>query len=251
MQYQATYYTKLGAKNYKMNPTLYIIPTTLGENWETIPQYVIDLVQDLDVFVVENLKTARRHLRKMSFTKNFDTEVAFFEFDKHNPSLEDLLNFLLKQQNSNKNIGLLSEAGNPCIADPGAGVVELAHQLNFQVKPLVGPSSILMALISSGFNGQHFTFNGYLPIDNKQRKIAIKELESKVIRGNCTQIFMETPYRNEKLIEELINTLHTETKLCIAANIGEENEFIQTRLIKNWKKRPNLHKIPTVFVLGK
>lgn len=232
-----------------MNPTLYIIPTTLGENWETIPQYVIDKVAELDVFVVENLKTARRHLRKMSFTKDFDTEVTFFELDKHKPSIEDLFNFLLANQKNN--IGLLSEAGNPCIADPGAGAVELAHQLNFQVKPLVGPSSILMALIGSGFNGQYFTFNGYLPIDSKQRKLAIKDLEHKVNKENCTQIFMETPYRNEKLIEELINILHTETKLCIAANIGEENEFIQTRLIKNWKKRPNLHKIPTVFVIGK
>lgn len=234
-----------------MNGTLYIIPTTLGENWETIPQYVIDKVAELDVFIVENLKTARRHLRKMSFTKDFDTEVSFFELDKHNPSIENLYNFLIKQQNNNKNIGLLSEAGNPCIADPGAVVVEIAHQLNFNVKPLVGPSSILMALIGSGFNGQQFTFNGYLPIDNKQRKLAIKELEYKVNRENCTQIFMETPYRNEKLIEELTSTLNAQTKLCIAANIGEENEFIQTRLVKNWSKRPNLNKIPTVFVLGK
>lgn len=234
-----------------MTPNLYIIPTTLGENWQTIPQYVVDTVAELDVFVVENLKTARRHLRKMSFTKDFDTEVVFYELNKHKPSVEDLFNFLLEQNSNDKNIGLLSEAGNPCIADPGAGVVELAHQLNFEVKPMVGPSSILMALIGSGFNGQYFTFNGYLPIDNKQRKTAIKELESKVIRENCTQIFMETPYRNEKLIEELINTLHAETKLCIAANIGEENEFIQTRLAKNWKKRPNFQKIPAVFVLGK
>jgi len=234
-----------------MQSTLFLIPTTLGENWNTIPQDVKDIASNLDVFIVENLRSARRHLRKLGNKKEFDTEVSFYELDKHKPNIEDLFNFINEHKNNNKNIGLLSEAGNPCIADPGASPVELAHQLGLVVKPLVGPSSILMALIASGFNGQQFTFNGYLPIDNGEKRAALKKLESIVRKNNYTQIFMETPYRNEKLIAEMIKCLHPETKLCIAAEIGEETEFIETRLIKNWKNRPNFHKKPAVFVLGK
>ncbi|MCD8528444.1 MAG: SAM-dependent methyltransferase [Chitinophagales bacterium] len=232
-----------------MSSTLYLIPTTLGYNFESIPQEVKQIAASINIFIVENLKTARRHLRKMGNTMNFDEEVQFLELDKHQDNTEAVFNFL--QNNLNKPIGLLSEAGNPCIADPGAQVVGLAYDLGFKVKPLVGPSSILMALIASGFNGQHFTFNGYLPIDNKERKNKLKQLENLVWQQNHTQLFMETPYRNEKLIEEMLQTLRPDTKLCIAANLSEENEFIETRQIKNWQKRPNLHKIPTVFVLGK
>ncbi len=234
-----------------MQSSLFLIPTTLGENWQTIPQEVKEIASNLDVFIVENLRSARRHLRKLGNEKEFDTEVSFYELDKHKPNIEDLFNFINNHKNEGKSIGLLSEAGNPCIADPGAGAVELAHQLGVIVKPLVGPSSILMALIASGFNGQQFTFHGYLPIDNGEKKAALKKLESKVRKSNYTQIFMETPYRNEKLLDEMIKSLHPETKLCIAVEIGEATEFIETRLIKNWTKRPNLHKRPAVFVLGK
>lgn len=234
-----------------MQSTLYLLPTTLGENWATIPEEVKEIAANLDVFVVENLRSARRHLRKLGNTKEFDTEVSFYELDKHQPNIENLFNFINKHKNARKNIGLLSEAGNPCIADPGAGAVELAHQLGLIVKPLVGPSSILMALIASGFNGQQFSFNGYLPIDNHEKRAALKKLENIVRQSGFTQIFMETPYRNEKLIEEMIKNLHPETKLCIAADIGEADEFIETRLIKNWKQHPNLHKRPAVFVLGR
>ncbi|MCB9255641.1 MAG: SAM-dependent methyltransferase [Chitinophagales bacterium] len=234
-----------------MQNSLYLIPTTLGENWANIPQEVKDLASNLDVFIVENLRSARRHLRKLGNQKDFDSEVLFFELDKHQSNFEGLFNFINEQKQAGKSIGLLSEAGNPCIADPGANAVELAHQLGLVVKPLVGPSSILMALISSGFNGQQFTFNGYLPIEDKEKRIALKKLESLVYQSPFTQIFMETPYRNEKLVDEMISILRPETKLCIAVELGEENEFIETRQIKNWKKRPNLHKRPAVFVLGK
>jgi 16S rRNA (cytidine1402-2'-O)-methyltransferase len=180
----------------------------------------------------------------------FDTEVQFFELDKHKMSVEELYNFLNTQIKAGKNIGLLSEAGNPCIADPGATAVDLAHQLGIMVKPLVGPSSILLALIASGLNGQHFTFHGYLPIDDKDKRAALKKLESTSKQSGYTQIFMETPYRNDKLVDEMIHSLQPETKLCIAVEIGESNEFIETRSIKNWKQRPTFHKRPAVFVLG-
>jgi 16S rRNA (cytidine1402-2'-O)-methyltransferase len=234
-----------------MQSILYLLPTTLGENWSTIPEEVKEIASNLDIFIVENLRSGRRHLRKMGNSKEFDTEVSFYELDKHQANVENLFKFLNKHKDTGKNIGLMSEAGNPCIADPGAGAVELAHQLGLIVKPLVGPSSILMALIASGFNGQEFSFSGYLPIDNNEKRKALKRLENTVRQSGFTQIFMETPYRNEKLVEEMINSLDPNTKLCIAADIGEADEFIQTRLIKNWKQHPNLHKRPVVFVLGR
>ncbi len=233
-----------------MSNLLYLLPTTLGENWDTIPVKAKEIAAELDVFVVENLRSARRHLRKLGNKKEFDTEVQFFELDKHSPDPLELYNFLSEHKNKGVNIGVLSEAGNPCIADPGSNVVEMAHQLGFQVKPLVGPSSILLALIASGFNGQQFTFNGYIPIDKQERRNALKKMESMVRQSGYTQIFMETPYRNEKLVDEIIASLRPDTKLSIAVEIGEENEFIETRLVKNWKQRPNLHKRPAVFVLG-
>lgn len=234
-----------------MQNTLFLIPTTLGENWDTIPQEVKDLASNLEVFIVENLRSARRHLRKMGNQKDFDTEVTFFELDKHKDNFEELFTFINEHKDKSKNMGLLSEAGNPCIADPGSGAVDLAHQLGLIVKPLVGPSSILLALIASGFNGQQFSFNGYLPIDDKEKRIALKKLESAVLQTGFTQIFMETPYRNDKLVDEMISSLRPETKLCIAVELGEASEFIETRQLKNWKSRPNLHKRPAVFVLGR
>lgn len=233
-----------------MSNLLYLLPTTLGENWESIPLEVKEIASNLDVFVVENLRSARRHLRKLGNKKEFDAEVSFYELDKHNPDPLKLYNFLSEHKNSSKAIGVLSEAGNPCIADPGSNVVEIGHQLGFKVRPLVGPSSILLALIASGFNGQQFSFNGYIPIDKEEKRNALKKMENAVRQSGYTQIFMETPYRNEKLVDEIMATLRPDSKLCIAAEIGEENEFIETRLVKNWKQRPNLHKRPAVFVLG-
>jgi 16S rRNA (cytidine1402-2'-O)-methyltransferase len=232
-----------------MSNTLYLIPVTLGDNTETIPAYVKDICEPLDCFIVENLRSARRYLRSVGYTKNFDSEVTFFELDKHNIQLQELYDFFLNA--SAKKIGLMSEAGNPCIADPGNLAVKIAHELNWQVRPLVGPSSILMALIASGFNGQQFTFHGYIPVDVKEQVNFLKKIEGESRRTGYTQIFMETPYRNEKLVEQIINTCHPETLLCIAADISLETEFIQTRLVKNWKNnKPNLHKRPAIFVIG-
>lgn len=234
-----------------MQSTLYLLPTTLGENWAYIPQDVKEKASKLNVFVVENLRSARRHLRKLGNRMEFDTEVEFYELNKHQSNVEELFGFIQKHMNDGHEIGLLSEAGNPCIADPGALVVELCHQLGIQVKPMVGPSSILLTLISSGFNGQQFTFHGYLPIDKKDKRNELRKLENLVKQTGYTQIFMETPYRNEQLLEEIIHSLKGDTKLCIAADIGEEKEFISTRLIKNWKQHPNLHKRPAVFAIGR
>lgn len=227
---------------------LYLIPTTLGPNTETIAPYVREICYGLDFFIVENLKSARRYLRSIGYKKDFDTEVTFFELNKHTKDeLEPLFTFL----NSASQIGLLSEAGNPCIADPGAGAVELCHEIGIQVKPLVGPSSILMGLIASGFDGQNFSFHGYLPIENNERNKKIKSLESELRKTGYTQIFMETPYRNEKMIESIIKNCNTKMKLCVAADISLETETIETRTIENWKKeRPNFHKKPAIFLLG-
>lgn len=235
--------------DYNMtNKTLYLIPTSLGDNYETIPSYVRDVCLSLDIFIVENLRSARRYLRKIGYEKDFDSEVTFFELNKHTKEeLEPIYNFLLESDS----IGLLSEAGNPCIADPGSVVVDLCHQLKIQVKPLVGPSSILMALIASGFNGQQFTFHGYLPIDKNDRSKRLKELENVQRKTNYTQVFMETPYRNDKFLESIIKNCRQETKLCIAADISLETEFIETRTIANWQKdKPKLHKRPAIFILG-
>ncbi len=231
-----------------MKKTLYLIPTSLGNNFETIPTYVREKCFSLNCFIVENLRSARRYLRKIGFQKDFDTEVTFFVLNKHTKEeLEPLYNFLLEAGN----IGLLSEAGNPCIADPGAIAVDLCHQLKIAVKPLVGPSSILMALISSGFDGQKFTFHGYLPIEKTERNNKIRALENTLKKTGYTQIFMETPYRNEKLIESLIKSCRKDTKLCIAVDISLETEFIQARTMQNWQKdRPNFHKRPAIFILG-
>lgn len=232
-----------------MKNKLFLIPSTLGNSYESIPDYVKTTCSNLNIFIVENIKSARRYLRKIKFDKNFDTEVVFFELDKHHFSLEDLYNFVLEHQNND--IGLLSEAGNPCIADPGATVVKIAHELKMQIRPLVGPSSILLALIGSGFNGQQFTFHGYLPIDKKEQQTFLKNLEIKVKKTGYTQIFMDTPYRNEKTIEQVLKTCHEDSLFCIAADLTLATECIETRKIANWKKgRPNFHKRPAMFLLG-
>lgn len=230
------------------NKTLFLIPTTLGANTETIPAYVRDICFDLDKFIVENVRSARRFLRSIGYKKDFDTEVQFFELNKHSKDeLEPLFTFL----NEGEKIGLLSEAGNPCIADPGAVAVELCHELGIKVKPLVGPSSILLALIASGFDGQNFSFHGYLPIDDKDRNKTLKDMEAVLRKTGYTQIFMETPYRNEKMIESIIKNLNGKNKLSIAVDVSLDTEHIETRTIENWKqKRENYHKRPAIFVLG-
>lgn len=242
----------LKISNMQLNKTntLYLVPVTLGENLETIPEYVKNICSELDCFIVENLRSARRYLRSIGYKKDFDTEVSFFEFNKNDTQLEMLLSFF-KTEAKEKNIGLLSEAGNPCIADPGALAVKLAHELSWLVRPLVGPSSILMALIASGFNGQNFVFHGYVPLDVKEQSLFLKKAEMEASKTGYTQIFMETPYRNEKLIEQIIKNCHSDTQLCVAADISLNTEFIETRKVQNWSKnKPDFHKRPAMFLIG-
>ena len=231
--------------------TLYLIPSLIAEDNANavIPQGIIKLISGLDEFIVENERTARRFLKTIKYIKSLDS-LILHTLNKHTEFLEipAYLNSLL----NGKDIGLLSEAGCPCIADPGSEVVYLAHQHGINVKPLVGPSSILLALIASGFNGQNFTFNGYLPIDKNARIKKIKELENKAIREDQTQIFMETPFRNMSLLNDILNSCKPSTLLCIAADITSTNEFIQTKSISEWKNNiPQLNKITAVFLLYK
>jgi len=231
------------------NGKVYLIPTTLGDSEinSVMPANIVEIIEDLQFFIVENIRTARRYIRKVSKTKNID-EITFFELNKHTKS-EDVSSFLEPCFSSNS-IGIISEAGNPGIADPGAAVVRIAHQKNIDVVPLVGPSSILMALISSGMNGQNFAFNGYLPVNDTERNKKILYLERKSKTENQTQIFMETPFRNMKMLDAVLKTCANNTLLCIATDITLQSEFIKTKTIAQWKKqKPQINKRPTVFVL--
>ncbi len=228
---------------------LYLIPIPLGDNSNhTIPQYVIDIIHVLDVFIVERARTARRFI---SSTKPHGSiqEMQFFELDKRNPTVG--IEEFMKSIQEGKDIGLMSEAGCPGIADPGAKVVEFAHENNIEVIPLIGPSSILLALISSGMNGQSFSFHGYLPIKNPDRIKALKRLEQTSKSSNSAQIFMETPYRNMPLIEDILKQLSPNTRLCIAADLTLPTQYIKTKTIAEWNKvkMEDLHKRPVVFVL--
>lgn len=228
---------------------LYLIPTTLGDNdpMEVLPISVKNTIDSLDYFVVENEKTARRFIKKISPNKS-QPNLKIQLIDKHvDPALVNTYLEVCKQGFS---VGVLSEAGVPAIADPGAEVVKLAHQKGIQVVPLVGPSSILMAMMASGMNGQSFTFNGYLPIDKDIRKKELKRLEKLSKDHKQSQIFIETPYRNLKMFDDLVATLLPNTQLCIAANITLPSEYIKTLSVKDWKhQKPEIHKIPTIFII--
>lgn len=228
---------------------IYMIPTTMGDsNIESvIPKDVCEIIITTKFFIVENIKTTRRYLKKVERSIDIDT-LIFFTLNKHT-SAQDISSFLEPALEGN-NIGIISEAGCPGIADPGSEVVKIAHQKGIQVIPLVGPSSILMALISSGMNGQNFTFNGYLPKERHERIQKIKELEKLASHGK-TQIFMETPFRNNHLLEDLLQNCTPSTNLCIACDISLATEHIKTQTIDVWKKNPpNLHKKPTMFLVG-
>lgn len=231
---------------------LFLVPTPIyDEGQGDISPNAISAIKNIRYFIVENLKTARRCLRKMDYSANFDEEVQFFEIDKHsqNQGTELIQNWM----KSGHDIGIMSEAGLPCIADPGSRYVALAHQFDYTIRPLVGPSSILLALISSGFNGQNFAFNGYLPIDKIERSQKLKSLEQKVKLENQTQVFMETPFRNPSFYEDILKSCSGDISLSIAADIGSDNAFIRTKKIHEWRKMdaPDLHKKPTIFTLGK
>lgn len=234
-----------------MEASLILIPTTLGPLETTkkvLPDYNTKITHKIDVFIVEQLRTARRFLRKINHPIPID-DMTFYELNKHtNPN--ETSNYLsaIKQ---GKSIGLISEAGTPCVADPGAEIVKMAHQQGINVIPLVGPNSIILALMASGFNGQNFTFHGYLPVDKNERSKRIKELEVQASKNKQTQIFIETPYRNMQMLETLHNTCKPNTQLCIACNISLDTEFIKTKSIYDWKqKTADLNKKPTVFLIG-
>jgi len=230
---------------------LYLIPTTLGNNepLEVLPMLVKKVVEEVKIFIVENERSARRFIKKITPRKS-QSSLNIFVLDKFTTELESktFLNACLQGHH----VGLLSEAGVPAIADPGANIVMQAHQNNIRVIPLVGPSSITMAMMSSGLNGQNFAFNGYLPIDKLERKKAIKELEKLSKLKNQSQIFIETPYRNEKLFSDLIRSLTPSTYLCIAVDITLSTEYIKTLTIIDWKNKSiDLHKRPSIFIIHK
>lgn len=226
---------------------VYLIPSNLDqENFQVIPAYVLDAIKDCQAFFVENERSARRFMKQLwkeMIIENYEWQ----SIHKAEGESREVFKRLLQR---GMHIGILSEAGCPGIADPGQLLVSTAHEMGAVVKPLVGPSSILLALMGSGMNGQQFRFNGYLPIDHMQRIKAIKQLEEISIKHKCTQLFIETPYRNNQLLETIINSCLPSTRLCIAVNITGKQENIQTKTIGEWKKNlPDIHKLPTIFLI--
>ena len=230
---------------------LYLIPTTLGDNepLEVLPLSVKKTIEHINTYIVENEKTARRFIKKIT-PKKPQSSLELFSLNKYTDSME--FTRFLEPCDNGTDVGLMSEAGCPGIADPGADIVKLAHQKDIKVIPLVGPSSILLALMGSGMNGQSFTFNGYLPIDKNERKKELKKLERLSFEHNQSQIFIETPYRNNKILEYLCTILDKNTHLCVATDITLPTEFIKTLPISEWtKKKVDLHKRPTIFIIHK
>lgn len=229
-----------------MAATVYLIPSLLHEEGlRSIPSYIMDIVKQCTVLFVENERTTRRFLKKLDKEIVIDN-FEWFTITNDDPNTESFR----KKIKEEKTIGIISEAGCPGIADPGQQLVAIAQELNIEVKPLVGPNSILLALMASGMNGQQFRFAGYLPIKNPERNNAIKELESESAKKNCTQIFIETPYRNNQLMEALLSVCQPLTKICIAVDLTGEKEFIKTRSVADWKKnKPDIHKQPAIFCM--
>jgi 16S rRNA (cytidine1402-2'-O)-methyltransferase len=229
------------------NGKIYLIPTVLYDDaLETIPAYLLDAVKDCQAFFVENEKTARRYLKKLWREMVIDA----YDWRVIHKAEDSVRNEFLSMLRSGKNIGILSEAGCPGVADPGQLLVEAAQKAGISIKPLVGPSSILLALMASGMNGQCFQFHGYLPIEATERKKKIRELEADSIKRNCTQLFIETPYRNNALIKDVLDSCREETRFCVAVDITGPEENIRTRTIKDWKKnQPDIHKRLAIFLL--
>ncbi|GGK75349.1 SAM-dependent methyltransferase [Rufibacter glacialis] len=231
--------------------TLFLIPTVLAEDTASavICRQVAEVTAHLKYFLVENARTARRYIKSIAPSQTIE-ELQITVIDKNSSDAE--LTAALKPLLAGQDAGVISEAGCPGVADPGAELARLAHQHGVKVVPLVGPSAILMGLMASGFNGQSFAFHGYLPIEKRDRILALKGLEKEMAMKDQTQIFMETPYRNKQMIEDLLQHLNKNTKLCIAANITGSNEFIKTLRVADWKgKVPDLHKQPAVFLIYK
>jgi 16S rRNA (cytidine1402-2'-O)-methyltransferase len=229
---------------------LYLIPTTLGKtpSNNSLPEYTLEIIRTLDTFAVENIQSAVKFLQWVGRTVP-EYNIEFYSLNKKTPEQEVFS--LLKPLKAGKNMGILSEAGAPAIADPGSTLVKMAHRNGIQVVPLVGPSSILLAMMASGFNGQSFSFHGYLPMDQKGRKQTLIQLEGESQRHNRSQIFMEAPYRNNQMLKTIIDSCQSETKLCIATDITLQSERIVCKKISEWKNEPlpDLHKRPTIFIL--
>jgi 16S rRNA (cytidine1402-2'-O)-methyltransferase len=231
-----------------MPGTVFLIPTFLYDQAvETIPNYVLDAVKQCEVFFVENERTARRHL-KLLWREMVIDDYRWFSIHKAEEEVRQTFTQLLQE---GRNIGIMSEAGCPGVADPGQILVNAAQNVGAVVKPLVGPSSILLALMASGLNGQCFQFVGYLPIDNLERKAQLKELENESAKKNCTQIFIETPYRNNQLIKQIAEICKPQVRLCIAVDITGPSESITTKRLQEWKKQmPDIHKRLAIFLLN-
>ncbi|SFF72811.1 16S rRNA (cytidine1402-2'-O)-methyltransferase [Salegentibacter agarivorans] len=237
--------------DFRYSGKLYLIPTTMGaaNPTQVLPIQVKEIMENLDIFIAENEKTARRHIKQLVPEKQQST-LKFFHLNKFTEASE--IPSFLNDCKEGKNIGLLSEAGCPGVADPGAEIVKIAHNEGIQVIPLVGPSSILLAMMGSGMNGQRFTFNGYLPIDKRERKKEIKDLERFSIEKQEAQIFIETPYRNNKLLEDLLQLLNPTTRLCVACDLTLPTEYIVTKPVSEWSKtKTDLHKRPAIFIFQK
>ena len=235
-----------------MENALYLLPVTLGntEIDNVLPLYNREIIRQIKFFIVENVRSARRFLKKVDRDINID-ELTFYLMDKHTDAAK-MASYLKPLEEGNA-MGVISEAGCPAVADPGADVVAVAQRKNLRVIPMVGPSSIIMSVMGSGFNGQSFAFNGYLPIEPAERTKRIKQLETRAYTEDQTQLFIETPYRNHKMLEELLRTCKPSTRLCIASGITCAEEYIHTHTIAEWKKIKlhDLSKIPTIFLIYK
>lgn len=243
--------TDIAEKIVYMETALYLLPVTLGDTplERVLPSYNKEVISQIKYFIVEDVRSARRFLKKADPSVCID-ELQFFELNKH--TRPEAIAGYLQPLEEGHSMGVISEAGCPAVADPGADVVAIAQRKHLKVVPLVGPSSIILSVMGAGFNGQNFAFNGYLPIEPAERTRRLKELENRVYSENQTQLFIETPYRNQKLMEEILHTCRPQTRLCIAANITCENEFVQTRTVREWKGHlPELNKIPCIFLIYK
>lgn len=234
-----------------METALYLLPVTLGDTAidKVLPAYNAGIIREIKHFIVEDVRSARRFLKKVDREIDIDT-LSFYPLNKHT-SPEDISGYLNPLAEGHS-MGVISEAGCPAVADPGADVVAIAQRRNLKVVPLVGPSSIILSVMASGFNGQSFAFHGYLPIEPNERSKRLKELEGRIYSEHQTQLFIETPYRNNKMAEDILKNCRPQTKLCIAANITCEGEYIKTKTIKEWQgKLPDLSKIPCIFLIYK
>lgn len=234
-----------------MESALYLIPVTLGETAveKVLPSYNHDIIVGIKNFIVENIRSARRFLKSVDKSIDID-ELTFYELNEHT-DLNQIGNYLEALEKRKLPMGVISEAGCPAVADPGAQVVEMAQKKNLKVVPLVGPSSMIMAVMGSGFNGQSFAFNGYLPVKPTDRANKLRQLEARAWKEDQTQLFIEAPYRNLKMLESILSACRKDTRLCIAAGITTDVEFIKTKTVAEWKKSPapDINKVPAIFLI--